>query len=100
MKVDTVIYKDFFVHVGQRVKQRQRLGLVGMTGIASGPHLDFQLLQKDKHLNPLSVKMVKSLRSVPNDLKHRFAAIAGERLSSVGKPTAIHASEIVKPVVN
>ncbi len=61
-----------FVKVGQRVKQRQKIGLVGMTGIATGPHLDFQLLFRGKHMNPLGVKMVSEVRSVPEPLRYRF----------------------------
>ncbi|MGC8908271.1 MAG: M23 family metallopeptidase, partial [Desulfomonilaceae bacterium] len=57
--------RKMFVKVGQRVKQRQKVGLVGMTGIATGPHLDFQLLFNGKHINPLGVKMVAEVRSVP-----------------------------------
>lgn len=70
----------FFVRKGQRVKQRQRIGLVGMTGRATGPHLDFQLLFQGRHKNPLAVKMVASLRSVPAPLKGRFHQVAQERL--------------------
>ncbi len=71
----------FFVNKGQRVKQRQRVGLVGMTGIATGPHLDFQLLLNKKHVDPLKVTMVKSLKSVPPALAPRFSSLAQDRLS-------------------
>ncbi|MEI6135419.1 MAG: M23 family metallopeptidase [Desulfomonile sp.] len=73
----------FFVNKGQRVKQRQRIGLVGMTGIATGPHLDFQLLVNKKYMDPLKVSMVKSLRSVPTALAPRFSALAQDRLSCI-----------------
>lgn len=75
--------KKKFVHVGQRVKQKQRIGLVGMTGIASGPHLDFQLLVKGKHINPLSVSMVNTLKTVPGDLKPRFSEVFSDRVSEL-----------------
>jgi len=39
------------VHAGQRVEQGQRIGLVGMTGLATGPHLDFRIQKRGQYLN-------------------------------------------------
>jgi murein DD-endopeptidase MepM/ murein hydrolase activator NlpD len=39
------------VHNGQRVAQGDRIGLVGMTGLATGPHLDFRIEQRGQFLN-------------------------------------------------
>jgi murein DD-endopeptidase MepM/ murein hydrolase activator NlpD len=75
----------FFVQTGQRVKQRQTIGLVGMTGTATGPHLDFQLLANNRHVNPLNVKMVPSLRTVAQPLKTRFATVTNERRALLEK---------------
>ncbi|HWR17353.1 MAG TPA: M23 family metallopeptidase [Terriglobales bacterium] len=43
-------YESYYLHLsrrfvrnGQNVQQGQRIGLTGMTGLASGPHLDFRL---------------------------------------------------------
>jgi len=39
------------VHNGQRVVQGQRIGLVGMTGLATGPHLDFRIERHGQFMN-------------------------------------------------
>jgi murein DD-endopeptidase MepM/ murein hydrolase activator NlpD len=39
------------VHSGERVQQGQSIGLVGMTGLATGPHLDFRIQRGKDFLN-------------------------------------------------
>ena len=39
------------VHSGQRVEQGEKIGLVGMTGLATGPHLDFRIQRGKDFLN-------------------------------------------------
>ena len=39
------------VRNGQRVEQGERIGLVGMTGLATGPHLDFRIQLRGQFLN-------------------------------------------------
>jgi murein DD-endopeptidase MepM/ murein hydrolase activator NlpD len=39
------------VHNGERVEQGERIGLVGMTGLATGPHLDFRIELRGQFLN-------------------------------------------------
>ena len=46
--------------VGQRVKQRQIIGYVGMTGLATGPHLHYEVMRYGKHINPKNVKAVET----------------------------------------
>ncbi len=43
------------IKVGTRVAQGQIIGYVGMTGLATGPHLDFRVWQNGKNINPLHV---------------------------------------------
>jgi murein DD-endopeptidase MepM/ murein hydrolase activator NlpD len=40
-----------FVHPGERVEIGKTIGLVGMTGLATGPHLDFRISQKGQFKN-------------------------------------------------
>jgi murein DD-endopeptidase MepM/ murein hydrolase activator NlpD len=41
------------LRVGGRVEQGQLIGRVGMTGAATGPHLDYRILKSGVHVNPL-----------------------------------------------
>jgi murein DD-endopeptidase MepM/ murein hydrolase activator NlpD len=42
---------------GSSIKQGQVIGYVGMTGLATGPHLHYEFRINDVHHNPLTVKL-------------------------------------------
>jgi len=44
------------IHIGQKVKQREVIGYVGQTGLATGPHLDFRVFENGRAINPLTIK--------------------------------------------
>lgn len=62
---------------GERVKQGQIIGYVGMTGLATGPHLHYEVLKDGTQINPLSVKTVDQARLQGRDLQ-RFMAEKAE----------------------
>ncbi len=44
------------VRFGQRVGQGTRIGAVGQTGLATGPHLDYRMIQNRVFVNPLRIQ--------------------------------------------
>jgi murein DD-endopeptidase MepM/ murein hydrolase activator NlpD len=60
---------------GQRAEQGQRLGAVGQTGWATGPHLHFEFRIGGQHQDPLRV--AKAAETVPLDAgaRQRFSAV-------------------------
>ncbi len=43
------------ISVGSRVAQGEVIGYVGMTGLATGPHLHYEMIVNGRHVDPLSV---------------------------------------------
>ena len=56
------------VNTGTRVRQGQTIGYLGMTGLATGPHLHYEFLVNGVHRNPLKVKFPDAL---PIDQRYR-----------------------------
>jgi murein DD-endopeptidase MepM/ murein hydrolase activator NlpD len=53
------------VHAGARVTQKQVIGAVGATGMATGPHLHFGVKQAGHYVNPLSLKVPRDAPVAP-----------------------------------
>ena len=45
------------VVVGTNVRQGQIIGYVGATGIATGPHLHYEIMMNGTQVNPMTVKL-------------------------------------------
>ena len=54
--------------VGQRVSQGEVIGYVGMTGTATGPHLDFRVWMNGTPINPLTMES-PSVEPLPEEYK-------------------------------
>jgi murein DD-endopeptidase MepM/ murein hydrolase activator NlpD len=79
-----------FVHVGEHVEIGKTIGAVGMTGLATGPHLDFRISQKGQFLN------FEKLGLPPSDPVSRkdwsaFASVRGQWLPVLQHPEQLQA---------
>jgi murein DD-endopeptidase MepM/ murein hydrolase activator NlpD len=64
------------VRAGQRVDQKTPVGLVDATGLATGPHLHYEMIKNGRHLNPERVN--RDLQGEPLQ-KNYLAAFAAHR---------------------
>ncbi len=80
-----------FVHNGEHVEIGKTIGLVGSTGLSTGPHLDFRILQKGQYKN------FEKLGLPPSDPVSKkswpeFAAVREKWLPLLKNPGLLQAS--------
>ncbi|GAD79718.1 peptidoglycan DD-metalloendopeptidase family protein [Vibrio ezurae] len=73
------IYKTRYLHLsrilvkkGQQVKRGQRIALSGATGRITGPHLHYELLIRNRPVNPMTAN-IPMAESVPKNEMAKFA---------------------------
>lgn len=71
------------IRKGTRVKQGDVIAYVGMTGLSSGPHLDYRVRDGGSWINPLKVKSITP-DPLRGDALRRFRAAVDERLPRLG----------------
>ena len=90
-------YETMYMHLsrilvrgGQKVEQGQRIGLVGATGLATGPHLDFRILQHGAYRNFETLNLPPAMPVTKNDWAS-FAAVRDRWLGQLPDAGSIRA---------
>ena len=81
------------VRRGQRVEQGERIGAVGMTGLATGPHLDYRTIRSGAFVNPLTIQPPPA-EPVPASARTAFEEVRDRELTLL-EPHAAPAAPIV-----
>jgi hypothetical protein len=73
------------IHSGVHVKQGQIIGYVGATGLATGPHLHYEVLRDGSQINPMGLKLpsgqklqradLAKFQTARADIDRRFAGL-------------------------
>ncbi len=75
------------VRRGQRVKQGERIGRVGTTGLSTAPHLDYRVQNRSgKYINPTELAALPSDKGVEKEYFNQFVLLRDElmeRLASI-----------------
>lgn len=74
------------VKKGQRVKQKQKIGTVGSTGYATGPHLHYEFVLNGVHRNPRTIlQKLPKAKSVPVMELTRFERQTASHLTQLAQ---------------
>lgn len=86
-------YKTAYAHLlnfadniekGSKVTQGQIIGYVGETGLATGPHLYYEVIKSGFHVNPLAIKDVKyvTISSKERDRLSKFITLINNEIKT------------------
>lgn len=81
------------LHPGMKVSQGDMIAFVGMTGLATGPHLHYEFLLNGEHHDPVTVAL-PSAEPIPAAYKSEFLAQKAEYATQLHLLRASHVASI------
>lgn len=75
-----------FVKKGQKVRQKQKIGSVGATGLVTGPHLHYEFLMNGVHRNPRTIiNRLPKARAIGSGELARFLSNTRQYVAELNK---------------
>jgi murein DD-endopeptidase MepM/ murein hydrolase activator NlpD len=78
------------VSAGKPVTQKQVIGAVGQTGLATGPHLHYAVKKAGAYVNPLTIQVPREAPVAPELLDDFHEKIGPLRARLAGQPVAVN----------
>jgi len=80
------------LRVGQRVRQKQLIGYVGQTGLATGPHVCFRIAQDGRYVNPATLGGPGG-EPVHPEARYSFYQVRDAMLAELGSGSLVTATQ-------
>jgi len=79
------------LRVGQTVRQKQLIGYVGQTGLATGPHVCFRITQDGRYVNPATLSGPGG-EAVSPEARYSFYKVRDSMLAELGSGSVVTAT--------
>lgn len=86
------------IKIGSSVAQKEVIGFVGATGLATGPHLDFRVAENGRPINPLTIKS-QPKKPVKSELMQQFTLVRDSMMHMLQKMPAPGVAAVQKDSV-
>jgi murein DD-endopeptidase MepM/ murein hydrolase activator NlpD len=80
------------VRSGTRVRQGQVIGYVGMSGLATGPHLHYEFRSNGRAINPATIRSIQP-EPVASGPESRFREVVDARIAALERAAGVKLAE-------